>query len=95
MTEILASRILNVLLKKGFVADRSHHTMLWFAYKGKKTPVHTWFSHGRKKVDDGLLRLMARELGLSFKEFLDLVECRLSQEGYAALLIERGHLRGS
>ena len=30
MTEILASLLINVLLRKGFEKVESHHTMMWF-----------------------------------------------------------------
>ena len=93
MTEILVSRILNALLKKGFIQDQTHHTMLWFTYDGRKTPMHTWFSHGQRKADDSLIRLIAKELGLTRKELLEFVGCTLSEDDYAALLTERGYLR--
>jgi hypothetical protein len=54
--------------------------------------MHTWFSHGQRKADDSLLRLIAKELGLTRKELLEFVECTLSEDDYAALLIERGYL---
>jgi hypothetical protein len=95
LTEILVSRILNALLKKGFIEDRTHHSMMWFAHNGRKTNIHTWFSYGRKKADDSLLRLIARELGVTRKELLEFVECTLSEDAYAALLMARGYLRRS
>ena len=65
MTEILASQLINALLRKGFEKVETHHTMLWFTADGRRTSIHTWVSHGQRKLDDRLLRLMARELHLS------------------------------
>jgi hypothetical protein len=55
MTEIAVTRIINVLLQKGFVRDESHHTMLRLVVDGRKTRIHTWFSHGRRKPMIGCL----------------------------------------
>jgi hypothetical protein len=93
MTEILASLLINTLLRKGFVKVETHHTMLWFMVEGRRTSIHTWVSHGQKKLDDRLLRLISRELHLSRAELLKFVECEMSYEDYLRRMIDRGHLR--
>ena len=70
MTEILASLLINALLRKGFEKVETHHTMLWFMVQGRRTSIHTWISHGQRKLDERLLRLVARELRLSKAELL-------------------------
>jgi hypothetical protein len=93
MTEILASLLINALLRKGFEKVETHHTMLWFMVKGRRTGIHTWVSHGQRKLDDRLLRLIARELHLSRAELLKFVECEMSYEDYLHRMIDGGHLR--
>jgi hypothetical protein len=93
MTEILASLLINALLRKGFEKVETHHTMLWFMVKGRRTGIHTWVSHGQRKLDDRLLRLIGRELHLSRAELLKFVECEMSREEYLCRMIGAGHLR--
>jgi hypothetical protein len=93
MTEILASLLVNTLLRKGFERVDTHHTMLWFKVQGRRTSIHTWISHGQRKLDDRLLRLVAKELHLSRLELLKFVECEMSYENYLGRLIEGGHIR--
>ena len=92
MTEILASLLINALLRKGFEKDETHHTMLWFMVRGRRTSVHTWLSHGQRKLDDHLLRLMAKELHLSKAELLKFVECEMSYQDYLRRMIDGGHV---
>ena len=91
MTEIAVARIINVLLQKGFVQDESHHTMLRLVVEGRKTRIHTWFSHALRKADDWLLSLIAREIRLSKRELLLLLECTIGQEAYARMMSDRGY----
>ena len=93
MTEILASLLVNALSRKGFEEVETPHTMLWLTVQGRRTSIHTWVSHGQKKLDDRLLRLMAGELHLSRAELLKFVECEMSREEYLCRMIGAGHLR--
>jgi hypothetical protein len=45
MTEILASLLVNTLLRKGFERVDTHHTMLWFTVQGRRTSIHTPYKH--------------------------------------------------
>jgi hypothetical protein len=82
MTEVHVSRILTALTSKGFVLQETHHTMLWLEVAGKKTPIHTWISHGQRRVDDWLLGQMAKQLKITKKQFLALIDCSFSNAGY-------------
>ena len=93
MIEILASLPINALLRKGFEKVETHHTMLWFTVGGRRTPIHTWISHGQKKLDDRLLRLVAKELHLSRVELSKFVECEMSYEDYLRRMVQGGHVR--
>ena len=68
MTEILASVLINTLLRKGFEKVQTHHTMLSFMVRGRRTSIHTWVSHGQRELDVRPLRLLAKELHLSKAE---------------------------
>ena len=93
MTEILTSLPIDALLRKSFEKVETHHTMLWFVVQDRRTSIHTWVSHGQRKLDDRLLRLVAGELHLSRAELLKFVECEMSREDYHRRMIDRGHLR--
>lgn len=70
------------LSRKGFVKKNGDHVFLWFHYEGKKTSIRTKVSHGDAECGDSLLLLMARQLGLTKAEFLDLVDCPMSQDEF-------------
>ena len=93
MTQILASLLVGALLRKGFEKAQTHHTMLWFTVQGRRTSIHTWVSHGQRKLDDRLLRLIAKELHLSTVELLKFVECEMSYEDYRRRMVDEGYLR--
>ena len=93
MTEILTSLLINALLRKGFEKVETHHTMLWFVVQGRRTSIHTWVSHGQRKLDDRLLRLIGRELHLSRAELLKFAECETSYEDYRRRMVDEGYLR--
>ena len=51
-------------------------------------------SHGADRdIDDHLLGRMARQLYLSRRQFDDLIDCRLSQADYEAMLRRDGFIR--
>ncbi|MCL5966191.1 MAG: hypothetical protein M1550_03075 [Deltaproteobacteria bacterium] len=81
------------LIKKGFVADDTHHEMFWLVADGKKTSVRTRISHGAKEYGDELLSLVARQVGVSKQELHRLVDCPMDGARLIALLIERGRVR--
>lgn len=75
------------LQRKGFQKDNGDH--LYYIYwnlSGKKTMKKTKMSHGSsyKTVGDSLLGQMAKQVGLTKKAFLELVDCTLDQAGYEA-----------
>jgi hypothetical protein len=78
------------LVKKGFVEDSTHHVMFWLHVNGKKTRVHTRYSHGVTECNDFLLSLMASQLHLSNREFNDLIDCPLKKENYIQILRDKG-----
>ena len=57
------------LKQKGFVQDNRDHRKFFLYYKGKKTGIFTYTSHGSKYKDigDGLISIMKRQLQLQTK----------------------------
>ena len=55
-----------------------------------ETNIWTMVSHGSGSDDvgDGLIKQMSKQLCISKKQFLELVKCTLSKEGYAELVTE-------
>ncbi|HEX2210789.1 MAG TPA: type II toxin-antitoxin system HicA family toxin [Longimicrobium sp.] len=77
------------LVRKGFRESDTHHR--YFVYHteaGLKSKIRTKTSHGGRELDDWLLAQMARQCGVSRKDFLDLVDCPLDRAGYEAKIAE-------
>lgn len=75
------------LTKKGFRREAGDHFFyIYWNLAGKKTLKRTKMSRGssHKIVGDPLLGAMSRQIGVSKKNFLDLVDCTLDQAGYEA-----------
>jgi hypothetical protein len=83
------------LAKKGFVPRENDHTFYHLFVAGKKTIVNTKISHGEKDIGDRLLGMMARQLRLSKRDFLNLIDCPLSFDEYVKLLRNEGVVAAS
>jgi len=81
------------LTRKDFRVVTNDHRWLWFYYKGKKTTIRTLLSHGAPDYGDQLLGLMARQLRLQRPQLNLLLDCPMSAESYAGILIAAYHLR--
>jgi len=78
------------LQRKGFREDNRDHKF-YFLYLGdKRTSVRTKISHGETEIDDGLIKLMAKQIHLTKDQFIDLVNCPLSYDEYIKILQEKG-----
>ena len=80
------------LQQKGFTLDdkRDHKYFFLYNTEGKKTVVNTKISHGSgNEIDDGLLRLMMKQIRLSKNEFDRYMDCTLSKEMYLDILREK------
>lgn len=85
-------QILSSLTSKGFSerAEGDHIFLVYLNSEGRKTAIHTKLSRSAKSDDIGnsLLGLMARQVRLSKKDFVDLIDCPMSKEDYAARVQE-------
>ncbi|MBC7951121.1 MAG: type II toxin-antitoxin system HicA family toxin [Rhodospirillaceae bacterium] len=71
------------LERKGFTREETHHHFfIYWNSDGKKTPIRTRTSHSHKTLGDPLLSQMAKQIKLTNKKFLELVDCTLDQAGY-------------
>lgn len=74
------------LCKKGFDPDDNNHKKLNYRPFGKKTKIRTVYSHGKSEIGEPLISLMAKEVGLTKQQFVELVSCTLSGEDYYELV---------
>lgn len=76
------------LKSKGFNEDSSGHHIYYILLDadGRKSTIKTKMSHqsGGAEISDNLIGKMARQVKLSTREFLNLVDCPLSREEYLA-----------
>ena len=83
------------LKKKGFIdsEDRSpDHKYVEYFYNGKFI-CYTKISHGSKgEIGDYLIRQMYTQCKIDKNNFIDLIKCPLSEEGYINLLKENGEI---
>jgi len=84
--------VIENLQRKGFRKRQGGDKYFHLYVDGKKTAVFTFVSHGEREIHDGLLGQMAKQTHLVKKEFLDLVDCPMTEDDYLKLLRERGHL---
>jgi hypothetical protein len=90
-----AKDVASGLQQKGFEPRNHHHTFFHLYVDGKKTIVSTKISHGEKEIGDKLLGIMARQVKLTRKQFLDLVDCPLSLSEYLRILQMAGNIAKS
>jgi len=70
------------LLRRAFVAATLITGTLSFTYNGKKEAT-TFLSHGKNQdIGSPLLNAMAKELGLTTRDFIDLVKCLLARRNF-------------
>lgn len=78
--------------RKGFCRSNTDHRFFILYVNGKKEAA-TFLSHGKNQdVGAPLLHAMAKELGLTTREFVDLVKCPLSTEEF--LVEKKERLKG-
>jgi len=74
------------LKKKGFDENKSsnHSRYEYISTSGVHTEFRTHMSHANPghEIGPSLIAMMSRQVGLSKKDFEDLIRCPLSREGY-------------
>ena len=77
------------LIKKGFVKVDTHHHYYTFIYEGKVV-ARTRMSHNNQEINNFLISAMSRQCQLIKEDFLNLINCPLSKEGYIKKLKDKG-----
>ncbi len=81
------------LRKKGFgcKTKSDHFRYTYFLPDGTKTDIQTKISHGmgNTSLSADLISKMARQLHLTKKQFLNFIDCTLSEEMYREILKEQ------
>ena len=93
--QIERRKIESSLVSKGFVKDDTHHKYFYHEYKGKRSGICTYTSHGsrHKTYHSPLLARMKKELRLdTIKQAIDLFECPMTKHGYNQILKDKGLL---
>jgi hypothetical protein len=80
------------LLQKGFRRRNTDHATFWLFVGDERSEVWTKISFGASEIDDSMVSRMARQVFLSRKDFVNLVQCPLSREDYLARLRDQGIL---
>jgi hypothetical protein len=84
----------SALCKKGFRRETGGDHICYFLLDeyGEDTDIKTKASHGAMgdTVSTNLISRMARQLHLTKKQFLDLIDCPLNEEGYRQVLRKSG-----
>ena len=79
----------SALRRKGFIreTDGDHIHYCFISNTGEKSTIKTKISHGMTStINADLISKMARQLHLTKRQFLDLVDCNLSEEGYRIII---------
>ena len=75
------------LLKKGFAeVQKTKHVYYKFEPGGIRTDIQTFMSRNNQEISNELISEMKDQLYLAKKEFIDLIDCKLSEEDYIKIL---------
>ncbi len=79
------------LERKGFINTHTKGKFFMvFYYNGRKTRAHTILNlRPNKIIGKGLFNKISSDLFLNKKEFIDLLDCDMSENDYLQILIER------
>jgi hypothetical protein len=88
--------VVAAMQKKGFQPETGDHNFFTFyTAGGKKTSVWTKTSFGTKykTISDNLIGPMARQCGMTKRQFEEYVACRITHAGLEKILIEAGRIK--
>lgn len=90
MTVLKPRDISTSLLKKGFKTKDGDHTYFILYIQDRKTSIFTKISHGKREIDDSLIKRMAGQIKLDKNQFMRLIECSIDHDKYIQTLKENG-----
>ena len=86
MTVFSAKKVEKALEKVGHVNENGDHNRYRLYIDGKRTDIRTKTSHNGQDIGDDLIASMARQIHLSRKEFISLVNGQISKNEYLEIL---------
>lgn len=93
MATYSTKKLKGALTNKGYKEKQSHHTMYLYYHNDKKTHIITKISQGETEFNEAILAERRKQMRLpKKKDFLDFMECPLSHQDYAKILLDNGHL---
>lgn len=81
--------LVNVL---GFERRMGRHQIYVLTIRGRQV-VRTLISHGAREIGDGLMAVMARQMGIMLSQLKQIVAGKLDREAYYRLLEEQGLIK--
>ena len=83
------AKIEQALLSKLGFEPKAGHRRIFRLYLDGRLVARTYISYGQREVGRYHIGQMARQMGLSRREFLDAIKCPLTREEYYGLLRQR------
>jgi hypothetical protein len=95
MSSVRSGRSIDsALQRKGFlrISEGDHVHYFFLRRDGERSSIKTRMSHGMlgSTISVKLISNMARQLHLTKKQFLELIDCPLNEEGYRQILQDAG-----
>jgi hypothetical protein len=93
MSVLRTRNVSRALTRKGFSTDRdSHHIYFHLHVNSCDTGIYTYISQGSAAHDipTQIQHKMAKQMYLSYAQFLQFVECHIQQDEYLRILREQG-----
>ncbi len=83
----VSARLLDGILlnKLGFTRRDSHHVFYELRIQGQLAR-RTKISHSARDLSDKLLSAIARQIGVTRQQLLDIIACHIDRDGYLRLL---------
>ena len=79
----------SALKKKGFEKKKTHHKFYRLFIDDKDAGIFTKVSHGRGDISDFLVNCMAKQVGISKNEFVDVINCPIGKEELIIILRDK------
>lgn len=88
MGPLQSRKVREALKKKGFTENHTDHFRYDYWIGGKKTSISTKISHGPsgRDVPPRIVSIMARQCGLTTRDFRNLIGCPISRGEYRGIV---------
>ncbi len=86
MTVFSAKKVEKALEKVGYINENGDHNRYRLYIDGKRTDIRTKTSHNGQDIGDDLIASMARQIHLSKRDFIKLVNGHISKDEYIEIL---------